>query len=51
MEDIFPLKEKHNNLRITEKYEVKFAHTARLQNSAIPALQRMLNEDDKINHK
>ena len=36
-------------LRNSEKFQVKFANTNRLKNSAIPSLQRMLNEDDLNN--
>ena len=44
MKDMFPLNDKSNqNLRNIEKYEVKFARTARLFNTSIPAMQRLLN--------
>ena len=37
--DLFPLNQKNKR----EKYKVKFAHTDRLKNSAVPYLQRLLN--------
>ena len=43
--------------RKTEKYDVKYAHTGRLKDSAIPYMQRLLNSDnmkiqeDKNYHK
>ena len=45
MKHLFPRNcpSKHN-LRKTEEYQVKFAHSKRLFKSAIPTLQRMLNE-------
>ena len=48
MADMFPLNPNYDKrLRNSEKYQVKFAHNNRLRDSAIPALQRMLNEDAK----
>ena len=46
---IFPLTEnKHNMKQIkSEKYVVNFARTERLKNSAIPYMQRMLNNYDQ----
>ena len=45
MKDLFPKSnESEYNLRENEKYDVKFASTARLFNSAVPTLQRMLNK-------
>ena len=38
--DLFPL----NNPRCKEKYQVTFASTDRLKNSAVPYLQRLLND-------
>ena len=38
--DLFPL----NNPRCKEKYQVTFANTDRLKNSAVPYLQRLLND-------
>ena len=38
--DLFPLNNPQNN----DKYTVKFAHTNRLRDSAIPAMQRLLNK-------
>ena len=44
MRDLFPkAKISEHDLRKTNKYQVKFASTARLYNSAVPTLQRMLN--------
>ena len=44
LQDMFPLNEKTDlNLRNTEKYKVKHARTARLYNSPIPVMQRLLN--------
>ena len=40
------LTKKHEfKLRKTEKFEVKFARTERLKKSAIPVMQKLLNED------
>ena len=48
MAELFPLNPGYNpNARNSEKYQVNFAHTNRLKYSAIPALQRLLNEDCK----
>ena len=45
---MFPLNPEYNpSLRKSEKYQVKFAHHNRLRDSAIPALQRLLNEDSQ----
>ena len=41
--DLFPLTDKHMEIRSREKYLVKFATTERLKNSSIPAMQRLLN--------
>ena len=38
--DMFPV----NNQRNSDKYKVKFARNSRLLNSAIPQMQRLLNE-------
>ena len=48
-EKMFPVREKvHNmNIRSEEHYQVDFANTNRLKNSAIPSMQRMLNIDYK----
>ena len=43
---MFPLNEKDVTLRKHEKYSVKFTRTARLYNSAIPSLTRLLNENE-----
>ena len=44
-QDMFPIKEKVVNTRPHEKYYVTPAKTCRLANSAIPYLQRLLNEN------
>ena len=41
--ELFPLNPNHNGVRDSEKYFVNFAHTDRLKDSAIPAMQRILN--------
>ena len=41
--ELFPLNSNLNNIRNSEKYAVKFAHTDRLKDSSIPAMQRILN--------
>ena len=44
MKDMFPLnKDYQQNTRNNEKYEVTFATKGRLQKSAIPYMQRLLN--------
>ena len=47
---MFPtnLKTHKMSTRDEESFDVKFAHTGRLQNSAIPYMQRLLNKDEKI---
>ena len=48
MASLFPLNPGYNeNSRISEKYHVSFAHSSRYKHSAIPALQRLVNEDNK----
>ena len=48
MVSLFPLNPGYNlNSRKSEKYQVNFAHNNRFKYSAIPALQRLLNEDNK----
>ena len=39
--DMFPLNESDVDLRSGEKYKVNFASTGRLQNSSIPAMQKL----------
>ena len=48
---IFPLRKKNHDMDIRneEKFIVKYAHTERLRNSAVPYMQRLLNEDCKNN--
>ena len=44
--DMFPVNSNlDQNLRVTQKYKVQFASTSRLRDSAIPQLQRALNQD------
>jgi hypothetical protein len=47
VKDIFPIREKPHEmeLRSNEKYVVKHANTERLKKSAIPFMQRLLNDD------
>ena len=48
MAALFPLNPNFNpNARHSEKYQVNFAYSNRHQKSAIPALQRLLNENFK----
>jgi hypothetical protein len=50
--DMFPLNTEYQvNTRDAPKYKVKFASTGRLRDSAIPQLQRALNEDAKSKSK
>ena len=43
--DMFPLNNQNGvHLRYPEKYEVTMASTGRLENSAIPTMQRQLNK-------
>ena len=48
LEHMFPLNNKNHQMqtRETEKYHVQFANTARLQNSSIIYMQRLLNENE-----
>ena len=43
--DWFPLNESNIKIRNGEKYKVNFASTGRLQYSAIPAMQKLLNAE------
>ena len=47
--ELFKPKEKKHKmiLRHTETYKVNIANTNRYQNSAVPYMQRLLNEHDK----
>ena len=49
MKHLFPLNEKDHqmNMRKGEKYRVQFSNTDRLQNSAIPYMQNLLNQQWK----
>ena len=51
LKQIFPLNDKNHSMetRNEETYAVQFANTSRLKNSAILYMQRLLNEDNKIN--
>ena len=50
--DMFPLNPNFDKrLRHSEKYQVKFAHNDRLKFSAVPSLQRMLNEEHKLKQR
>ena len=42
--DLFPLNDNTIDVRNDEKFLVKFAHTDRLRDSSIPAMQRLLNK-------
>ena len=45
--DLFPENSKTIGLRNEEKYVVKFCKSSRLQNSSIPAMQKILNRRKK----
>ena len=53
MSDMFPKNLNLSNISIRnkEKYHVNHANTERYRNSAIPFLQRKLNENNKIERK
>ena len=48
--DMFQLRQQQHSMKLrkSEKYDVKHAKKQRLKQSAIPAMQRMLNENDRI---
>ena len=48
LKHMFPTNSKDHQMitRLNEKYTVNFANTARLQNSAILYMQRLLNENE-----
>ena len=46
-QDIFPLNSNASSARVGEKFEVTFAKTNRLANSAVPYMQRLLNAHEK----
>ena len=50
MKAMFPVNEKFHsmNTRNEEKYKVQFANTGRLQKSSIIYMQKLLNENEKI---
>ena len=45
-QDMIPLNQNYTNTREREKYVVQHARTSRLKDSAIPQMQRMLNNED-----
>ena len=49
MKEMFPKRKKNHcmDTRNEEEYVVKFAHTERLNKSAIPYMQNLLNEECK----
>ena len=49
LKHMFPLNNKNHQMitRDEEKYMVQFANTARLQNSAVLYMQRLLNENER----
>ena len=51
MQHMFPRRKENQNekRRKTETYKVTRAHTNRLQKSAIPYMQHLLNEDNRHN--
>ena len=51
VKDIFPQREKTHDMemRNEERFIVNHAHTERLKNSAVPYMQRLLNEECKKN--
>ena len=51
--EMFPLRQKIHEMetRDEEKYEVQHANTERLKNSAIPYMQRLMNEYEQQNFK
>ena len=51
--EMFPLRQKIHEMetREEEKYEVQHANTERLKNSAIPYMQRLMNEYEQQNFK
>ena len=53
VKNMFPIKEINHSMKFRniEKYEVDFANTGRLKDSAIPYMQRMLNCETMINEK
>ena len=48
---MFPLNIKRRSLRNQNKYSVKFGSTERYKKSAIPYMQNLLNENEKVNAK
>jgi hypothetical protein len=45
--DLFPLNPNQPGVRNIDEYAVKFAHTDRLKDSSILAMQRLLNKSSK----
>ena len=52
VKDMFPLRENIHDMDIRneERFIVKYGHTERLKNSAVPYIQRLLNEECKTNY-
>ena len=52
VKNMFPLNEKRHDMetRNEDKFKVQFANTTRLKNSPIVYMQKLLNENIKINH-
>ena len=52
VKNMFPLNEKRHDMetRNEDKFKVQFANTTRLKNSPIVYMQKLLNENEKINH-
>ena len=46
--DLFPMRDKIVDLRKSEKYLVKQASTQKLYKSSIPAMQRLLNKENRF---
>ena len=46
--DLFPLNTNPTGVRNIEKYAVKFAHTDRLKDSSIPAMQRLMKKVNEL---
>ena len=51
VKSMFPLNTNRRSLRNQNKYSVKFGSTERYRKSAIPYMQNLLNENEKVNAK
>ena len=51
VKSIFPLNGNKRSLRNNNKYLVKFATTERYRKSAVPYMQNLLNEQEKVKEK